>query len=299
MIRNVLEHVAVANPEPPGAALSEHEQAERDAIRAMVFATDVPAPSAAPPRRRRRRAALALAAVVTCAAIVVGVTVSGRDASFVDRAYAAVTAAGLFHVVEETSIDAPPTVLKHEPFDEWRPTQVEAWYDRGDRASRFIVYERQDGRFVSSIETAWKNGKQFSRNPDGTVSEVQQLDDASTSHDESRDPIRPTEYYAVDLFEDAYRNDEVRDDGEVTVDGRRLRRLVLDNPAPEPVPELSAGPGEQVMLFDPETLYPVQLTLTSSITIDNVEHPVKITTQYRTFERLPETSENLAKLELK
>ena len=52
------------------------------------------------------------------------------------------------------------------------------------------------------------------------------------------------------------------------------------------------------MFFDPETLYPVRLTLTFSITIDDIEHPVTWTTRFRTFERLPATPENLAKLDL-
>jgi hypothetical protein len=298
MIRNVLEHVAAANPEPPSGEFTEHDQAERDAIRAMVLASELPVPTVARPRRRRR-AALALAAVAACAAIVVGVTASGRDATFADQAYAAVTASGLFHVVEETSIDAPPVVFNNEPFEEWLPTRTEAWYDGSDHASHFVVFEQRGGQLVPAYETAWKDGKSFIRYGDGRISEVPQADDDSTAHDESKDPTRPTEYYAVSLFQDAYRKDKVRDDGEVTIDGRRLRRLVLDVPPAQGAPGPQIGAAEQVMLFDPETLYPVQLTLTFPITIDGVEHPVKTTTHYRTFERIPETTENRAKLDLR
>jgi hypothetical protein len=301
MTLNVLEHVAAANPEAPDAELSEHDRAERDAIRVMVLAAELPAPHVVRPRRlRRRRLTLALAAVAACAAIAVGVTAAGRDASFVDRAYAAMTASGLFHVVEERSIEAAPVVFRNEPFEETpRRSRMEAWYDRGDHSSHFIVFEERDGRFVPWNETAWKDGKSLIRNADGTTSEVPRLDDESTRHDESKDPTPPTEYYAVSLFQDAYLNDKVRDDGEVTIDGRRLRRLMLDVPPVEGAPGLKIGPTEQVMLFDPDTLYPVRLTMTSSITIDRVEHPVKMTTHYRTFERLAETPENRAKLNLR
>jgi hypothetical protein len=242
---------------------------------------------------------LALAAVAACTAIVVGVKAAGRDASFVDRAYAAITASGLFHVVEESSIDAPPAVFKNEPFgDTPRRSRMEAWYDGSDHASHFVVFEERGRQLVRAYETAWKDGKSLIRYGDGRISEVDQTDDESTAHDESKDPTRPTEYYAVRLFEDAYRKDRVHDDGEVTIDGRRLRRLVLDVPPAQGAPLPEIGPAEQVMLFDPETLIPVELTLTFSIAIDGVEHAVKMTTRYRTFERLPETPENRAKLDL-
>ena len=295
MTRNVLEHVAAADPERSAAAPSEREAAERDAIRAMVLATELPPPSAAPPRRRRppRRLGFALAAAVAaCAAIAVALTVSGRDASFADRAYAAVTASGLFHVVEETTIDAPPVVFEHEPLEEWRPTRTESWYDRGDRASHFILSDRREGRFKTWYETAWNDGEQRVRDANGNVDEVEPLDEGGDASD------APAEYYALRLFEDAYRSDDVRDDGEVVLDGRRLRRLVLDIPAPPEAPGPSFGASRRVMLFDPATLYPVRLTETTSITIGNAEHPVTVTTHYRTFERLPDTPENRAKLEL-
>lgn len=299
MIRNVLEHVAAANPEPRHAELSEQEQAERDAILAMVLASEIPAPPVAP-ARRRRRLTLALAAAVAGVATLIAVSVSGRDASFVDRAYAAVTASGLFHVVEEGSIDAPAIVFKNEPFEETpRRSRMEAWYDGSDHTSHFVVFEERGDRLVPAYETAWKDGKSFIRYGDGPINQAPQPDDESTAHDESKDPTNPTKYYAVSLFEDAYRKDKVRDDGEVTIDGRRLRRLVLDVPPAQGAPGLEIGSAQQVMLFDPDTLYPVQLTSTFSITIDGVEHPVDMTTHYRTFERLPATPANRHKLELR
>ena len=145
-------------------------------------------------------------------------------------------------------------------------------------------------------ETAWKDGKQLVLDADGRVDELERLDDGSASPGERGAPVEPPEHYAVSLFEDAYRDDKVRDDGDVTVDGRRLRRLVLDIPPARGAPGPVIGQAEQVMLFDPETRYPVQLTLSFSITIDDMEHPVRITTRFPTFERLAETAENRAKL---
>src|SRR5262245_29850513 len=97
-----------------------------------------------------RLIALACVAVAVCAAVAVGVTAIGRDASFVDRAHAAMTAPGLFHVVEESSLDAPPAVFKHAPFKDLEPrrARTEAWYDRGDNASHFIVSVHRNGGWV-------------------------------------------------------------------------------------------------------------------------------------------------------
>ena len=220
MIRNVLEHVAAADPELRNGELSEHDEIERDTIRAKVLASGLPAPTVARPRRRR--APLALAAMAAGAAIAVGVAAAGRDASFVDRAYAAIGSSGLFHVVEEGSIDAPHVVFEHEPFSAFEEsraprTRMEAWYDRADRASHFIHSVRRGARWVRDYESAWKDGKSLIRwGPDGPVGVSRYFDDESTARDESADPTSPTNYYAVSLFETAYRDDKVRDDG---VDG--------------------------------------------------------------------------------
>lgn len=291
--RTLIEHVAHANPEPPGALLSDEETAERDAIRASIMAGE---PAAGARRRSpRRRLVPALAGLALLVALVIAFTVTGRDDSFVDRAYAAITAPELFHVVEEVTIDAPPGVRELDLFGDLRPTRRETWYDRGDDASHTVVSERRGGRYEQVYEHASRDGEETVRTGGGEAGPVESLDDPSTEADESREPLDPVRFYALDLFETAYRSDRVRDDGEVVVDGRTLRRLVLASP-PSPAPGSGIGGGTEVFYFDPATLRPVRATSTVSVVADGVRSPVTMTVDFPVFERLPDTPENRARL---
>ena len=107
-------------------------------------------------------------------------------------------------------------------------------------------------------------------------------------------PIDPTAQ-----FKEAYREGSIREKGTVTVAGRRARRLVIEHD-PQTVVDLKlvVRSSRTIALFDAQTTEPIEFIDESVIEADGQRGTVVLHTRYATFEKLPRTPENLAKLRM-
>ena len=91
----------------------------------------------------------------------------------------------------------------------------------------------------------------------------------------------------------------IREKGNVTVAGRRAHRLVIEHD-PQTVVDLKlvVRSSRTIALFDAQTTEPIEFIDESVIEADGQRGTVVLNTRYATFEKLPRTPENLAKLRM-
>lgn len=80
--------------------------------------------------------------------------------------------------------------------------------------------------------------------------------------------------------------------------GRRVRRLVIDDPQPPEVGGVQVTGSRSTYFVDADTLYPVRYASTAVVVSREGRQRVSGTMDYTTFETLPRTRANLALLKL-
>jgi len=122
---------------------------------------------------------------------------------------------------------------------------------------------------------------------------------AALSHQRGPGPPEVTRFDPTAQFKEAYREGSIREKGTVTVAGRRARRLVIEHD-PQTVVDLKlvVRSSRTIALFDAQTTEPIEFIDESVIEADGQRGTVVLHTRYATFEKLPRTPENLAKLRM-
>lgn len=282
-----LELLSAANP-----VRAEETVADAEAARALlerVLAT--PAEAVEPPHRSRRRTGfVALAAAVVGLTVAVVLTsLSDGSPSIAERAYAAVSKPTLYHVVVRSTIEAP-AFLRRE-LDLPRGVELtESWYDLKRPAYHYVAYELRDGRRTFVTEAAGNPTRETLRMPPGSV--PGRAPDVMTGKPREVERFDPTAQ-----FKAAYRSGNVRQAGTVTVAGRRAHRLVIEHDVgPLTDPQFVVRSSSSVMLFDAQTLAPIEWVGRVVFEINGRRGTLRGRLRYTTFETLPRTPENLAKL---
>lgn len=247
---------------------------ERGRLVASIVASP-PEEIATAPRVRRARprlvpaVAFGLGLAVVLAAVLV---LSGRGPGVAERAYAAVTEGRLYHLVARATVTGE------------RPLRLESYYDTVAPAFHNRYLELRDGR--------WRLMAEYAGGPGGTRSYIEGSGTVSFDPEE-----RPRSFDPLADFKRAYRSGRVRSQGEVTVDGRRAYRLVVDDTPPG-----AANAGNVVRysrstyLVDAETYLPIEQRGDSVIALDGAPERFRAVTRYEVAERLPRTRENLRNL---
>ena len=246
---DLLTRLAAADPAATTAVLTAED--ERQATQLLERAVATPVPEPAPRQRARRRGvggrrALAGIAVAASLAIAVVLVLSPGQRSLADRAYAAVTAPELFHVVVRASYDSPDLNAAPGARHDAGTVATESWYDTAEPA--FHTIQRVVRGVPAGLlfdEAAGDDDGIVARSGDEPPSKVAEVKPGGGTQDvfpEAFDPTAETK--------DALRDADIREDGEVTVDGRRARRLVVDRPdqpaaGPSPVVPTRESAGEQ------------------------------------------------------
>lgn len=281
-----LKLLRTANPVRAEDAVADAEPAR--ALLERVLAT--PREAVEPPRRTRGRVGLvALGAAVVGLILAVVVTSLGSGSpSVVDRAYAAVSKPTLYHVVTRATSDAPAFIERELDLPRGEVV-TESWYDLKRPAYHYVNYELRDGRRILLMEAAGDPTKETLRMPgpapgigpdvmSGTPREVERFD--------------PTAQ-----FKAAYRSGSIRHEGIVTVAGRRAHQLVMEHDVgPTTDARFVVRSSSGVMLFDAQTLAPIEEVTRAVFQINGRRGTLHGRVRYSTFETLPRTAENLAKL---
>lgn len=284
---DVLDRVAAANPVPTGTTRSPDEDRDADALLKRLLATaatDAPA-------RHSRQWTRSLVLAVAAAAVIIAVTVANaldRGPNVVERAYAAVSKPALYHVVRSTTIDAPRW-LKLGDAVPARDLVMESWYSLDPPAYHEVYYKVRNGHRRVHLE--WAGG------PNGTtVADSGAHKDFKWMEGQS---VNAERFDPTAQFKAAYREGNVHEQGTVTADGRRAHRLVIEHARP-PVndPAFTVRSSHTIALFDAQTMHPIEFIDESDVESNGRRATVIMRTHYATFETLPRTPENLAKLQI-
>jgi len=271
---DLMERLAAADPVRDGEPSTPEEQREADALLARLLATPVE-PAAAPwrPRSRLRRRALAVAAA-GCAALAVAVAIDlvGSDTpatSVVDRAVAAVTRGGVYHVVGYTTLSGSPEARQELLMESWH-TSDGRLHTKGFKA--------RDGRQGSLVEDF--AGR---RRPGRTHGAALLWDASSNTISEGGfaqggglpylDPFQAPGSQLQKLQEEG----RLRLAGTTTVDGKRAYRLVSDRIKVD----------DQVLQIEITVDAETYLPLTQRLSFETGAGPeLEALTRYRVYERL-------------
>jgi hypothetical protein len=232
---------------------------ELDALLAQAAAITA---TTAPARRRRPRRLLIVAPVAAALLLAIPIVLHHGSASLAARAYA-VTDPGDEIVHEVAVMTIPP--------GEGGPATMtnETWYRPSDGTAHSI--QAVPGHKASeTVHDA--DGLLHITTPDGTTETV--VPDSQAA----RDRMDFTRSVTLTFRRD-YEDKQLGDDGMTTLDGR-------------PVHAYSAGP--DTWYIDPDTALPVGQRVMVSTPPDPTRRPV--TMVIKTYEKLPATPENLAKL---
>lgn len=270
----LMERLAAADPVRDREELTPDEQREADALLARLLATRVE-PQPQRPRARLRRRTLAVAAAA-CAALAGFAAIDLLDSgpagpSVVDRAVAAVSRGGVYHVVELITLrDTPETR---------RDYATESWYTSDGRQHR-QTYEVRGGKRGRLVEDF------AGRRRAGRTSGAALLWDVSSNtisesgfargEDAGPDPFSAPGAQLRALEKQG----RLRAEGTTTVDGRRAYRLVSE----------PAGEERIEFTVDAETYLP----LTQRVTYGKLVAE----TRYQTYERVALNDESERRLAL-
>ncbi len=217
----LMERLAAADPVRDPEELTPEDQREADAMLARLLATPVE-PAATPPRRARRRALAVAGAACAVLAGFAAVDLLDSDTaapSVVDRAVAAVTRGGVYHVVELMTFRAEgaPGASRSLVFESWRTP------DGRLHRKTFRVRDGQQGPLVEDFAGRKRAGRESG---------------AALQWDPSSNTIGESGFAGGDLpflgpFEDPgarlrtlRKQGRLRSAGTTTVDGKRAYRLV-------------------------------------------------------------------------
>ena len=283
-----LELLRAANPVRAEDAVADAEPAP--ALLERVLAT--PREAVEPTRRgRRRTGVVALAAAVVALSLAVVVTsLPDGSPSVVDRAYAAVSQPTLYHVVMRVRSEAPAFIERELDLPRGEVV-TESWYDLKRPAYHYVNYELRDGRRILRMEAAADPTKATLHMPGSGPGGAQNVMSGKPREVERFDPTAQ--------FKAAYRSGNIRQEGVVTVAGRRAYRLVMEHdagPATDPQGVVRSSSG--VMLFDAQTFAPIEEVTHAVFEINSRRGTLHGRVRYTTFETLPRTAENLAKLKM-
>jgi hypothetical protein len=216
--------------------------------------------------------------------------VADRGPSIVDRAYAAVSGDSLYHVVRQVEIDAPAHLTRGDLGLPRHDTVIESWYDLQRPAFREVLAELRDGRRARVRQAAGSPNGTTVREPGREPRPVERLPGVGPPDVESFDPTAE--------FKAAYRKGDIREEDVVTVGGRRAHRLVIETGSRPGDPAFRVLSSRAIALFDARTMFPIAWTDEQVIETNGRRDTVVVRVRYTTFETLPRTPENLAKLRL-
>ena len=282
-----MERLAAADPVRDPEELTPEDQREADALLARLLATPVE-PEAEPqrPRSQLRRRALAVAGAA-CAVLAGFVAIDLLDSktpgpSVVDRAVAAVTRSGVYHVVELMTFRAEGTPEASQAL------VFESWHTPDGRLHRktFRARDGQKGRLVEDFA-----GK---RRPGRESGAALQWDPSSNMIGESGFAGAGLPYLGP--FEDPgsrlqtlQKQGRLRVAGTTTVDGKRAYRLVSGKFAAD------KDQVEVEIAVDAETYLPLSQRLSIET---QAGQKLEALTRYRTYERLAVNDESRGRLAL-
>lgn len=289
---DLLTRVAAANPVATTDDATPDQKREAELLLDRVLASLTQEP---PPRRATHRGLVAVGVAASLVAVLMLVLVlSPSERGLAERAYAAMTAPEFFHVVVRTTSDRPDLNAPPGERREVETTEQEAWYDTRSVDFHWISRTiRGDGSSRVEMEAAGTRDGTVVR-LDGQTGGVTRIDeDGSTSKSipERFDPTADTKAFL--------RDPDAREAGEVTIDNRRARRLVIDRPdwrAEGPTPAIVEQTG--VVLIDAQTLYPIEWREQAFYVRDGIRERASIVVRYTSFETLPRTTENLRLLKI-
>lgn len=290
MTDDTMTRLRAANPVAPELTAGERREAQLLLRRVLDAAPEQPRPTRPGGRSPRRRvAALAGVATVLAAALLVAVASIDRGPGVPERAYAAITKPDFFHVVVRIRWRIPD--LDHLD----RPAQLEeskreTWYDTGSSpAYHNVEYRLRNGRPAGLLA-------EFAGDRNGSRSRIPAFGNTTEGDGDDRQPAE--RYDPTAEFKDAYKDGKVREDGETTLAGRRVRRLVIDDPPAPKMDDLQITGSRSTYFVDAGTLYPVRSTNTADVASREGRQRISGTMDYTTFETLPRTKANLALLKL-
>lgn len=281
-------------------AMPEHATPEEEREVALllerVIATAVQEESTPPRpvRRRGRRRVFVGVAAAASLAVALALVLSPAQRSLADRAYAAVTAPDLFHVVSRSTSDVPDLNAPAGERREKSTGETESWYDTGEPAFHTVIAFKgnREGRFAR--EAAGDENGTVARIDGGPASGVAELDEDGRTREVFPKRFDPTAETKAFLREPG-----VREDGEVTIDGRRARRLVITRPdQPDAGASVAIVDTTATVLVDAKTLYPIEYREQSFFVRDGVRERFAMVIRYTTFEKLPRTAGNLRLLKM-
>jgi hypothetical protein len=288
---DLLTRLAAADPLAATGPATAEEEREAALLLDRVLALPYDEPAA--PRRMRRVARRPVAALALALALVValvGLWPFDRTPGLGQRAYAAVTAPELFHVVARATSVMPDINAAPGTRSATSSTRWEAWYDNRRPAYHAVSEALRDGR-RPRLEFESAGGSNGTTTRFGADPSSQVVAEDSDVFPERFDPAADAKRIM--------RAPGVRDGGAVTVDGRRARRLVLDRPdAP------AAGPAPRVvdvtesLLVDADTLYPIAYREQGFFVRDGVRERYALVLRYTTFETLRRTPQTLRLLQM-
>ena len=148
----LMERLAAADPVRDREPLTSEAQREADAMLARLLSTPVTEPRRSRSRVRPRALAVAGAACVALA-VFIAINLLGSKApgpSVVDRAVAAVSRGGVYHVVERMTLRGPG-----------QPTELdsESWYTHDGRLHRTSSTTREGQRVVEELAGRRRPGR--------------------------------------------------------------------------------------------------------------------------------------------